>query len=252
MCDLLLKNGYPVDEIVFCDTLLEFDTMYQYIEKLKEYFLMRYNKRITILKPKKTFEDWCFGVIEKPTAKRKGMIRGIPTKDGMCWWRRESKVYPIDRYLKEKYPNKKFTQYIGYTLGENRSVANDANTVYSYPLQDIFKMTEESCKQYLIKQDMENPLYRHFNRTGCGACPFQSDKSWYMVWKHYPEVWEWMKDIEYTLQELEDSGYAIVNKHWFMDCKTCNDMEKMFIKADMQGLLFDFSDDPIKDCFCKI
>ena len=29
-------------------------------------------------------------------------------------------------------------------------------------------------------------------------------------------------------------------------------MEKEFIKADKQSGLFDFSDEPLKDCFCKI
>jgi hypothetical protein len=29
-------------------------------------------------------------------------------------------------------------------------------------------------------------------------------------------------------------------------------MENKFIEADKQGSLFDFSDEPLKDCFCKI
>ena len=119
MCDLLLKNNYPLDEIIFCDTLEEFDEMYEYGEKIKKYFKERYNKEITVLTPKSTFEHWAYGTIEKEVAKRKGMVRGIPTKDSMCYWRRESKIYPMERYLKEKYPDETFTQYIGYTKGEN-------------------------------------------------------------------------------------------------------------------------------------
>ena len=106
MCDLLLKNGYPVDNIIFSDTLEEFDDMYIYIDKVNEYFKSRYKKEITILKPNSTFDDWCFGVIKKETAKRVGMVRGIPTKNGMCYWRRESKIYPMERYLSEKYKDK--------------------------------------------------------------------------------------------------------------------------------------------------
>ena len=270
MCDLLLKNGYQVDEIVFTDTLLEFDDMYEYIEKLKHYFFNRYKKNITVLKPKETFEHWCYGTIEKETAKRKGMKRGIPTKDGMCYWRRESKVYPVERFIKKLkisneldksrnlsknkkiHKNFKVTQYIGYTLGEDRNVQNTNITTFEYPLRDIFKMSEENCKAYISKQDMENPLYKHFSRTGCACCPFQSDASWFNVWKYYPKVWKWMEDVEHNLYEFEMMGYKVINKHWFMNHQTCEDMEKKFIKADKQGSLFDFSDEPLKDCFCKI
>ncbi|WP_026803606.1 phosphoadenosine phosphosulfate reductase domain-containing protein [Aliarcobacter lanthieri] len=38
MTDLLLKNGYPVDYILFYDTFLEFPIMYKYLEKVKKYF----------------------------------------------------------------------------------------------------------------------------------------------------------------------------------------------------------------------
>jgi len=260
MCDLLLKNGYPVDEIIFTDTLLEFNKMYEYIEKLKEYFLNRYGKKITVLTPKSKFEEWCFGVIEKPTAKRKGAIRGIPTKDSMCYWRREAKIYPVERYIKEQeflferpmgYKGK-IVQYIGYTLGENRSVQDTNEITFKYPLKDIFKMSEEDCKSYISNQDMENPLYKHFSRTGCACCPYQSDKSWYMIWKNYPEVWEYMREIELHLHDLENSGYDVVNKYWFMGYKSIIDMEKLFEEKDKQGSLFDFSDEPVKDCFCKI
>ncbi len=65
MCDLLLKNGYPVDEIIFTDTREEFEEMYIYLEKVKEYFLTRYKKTITVLKPKKTFAHWALGTIQK-------------------------------------------------------------------------------------------------------------------------------------------------------------------------------------------
>ena len=240
MCDLLLKNGYPVDYIVFSDTLQEFKEMYVYIEKLKEYFLGRYGKEIITLKPKSTFEDWCFGTLEK--GKGDGKARGLPLVSNPCYWRRESKVKPQDEFIK---PFGEVHIYIGFTVGENRSVQNTDNTTFSYPLKDVFRMTEEDCKQYLINQEMENPLYRHFSRTGCAMCPYQSEASWFNVWKHYPSTWKYVKDIEAKLN-------GSMNDFWFMNYKTCADMEKLFRKIEKQGTLFDLSDEPIKDCFCKI
>lgn len=252
MCDLLLKNGYPVDYILFQDTMLEFSAMYQYINKVEEYFLSRYNKKIIRLKPRTTFEEWCFGVIRDKNAKLNGWIRGIPMVWAEpCYWRRESKQKPSDEFLKKNKIENAHT-YIGFTKGENRSLSNTEKQTFSYPLKDIFHMTELNCQEYLMKQDMENPLYRHFERTGCGVCTAQSEKAWFNVWKYFPETWAYMKTIEERLEFYERDGYKIKNKYWFNSHRTCSNMEEKFIEADKQGCLFDFSDEPLRDCFCKI
>ena len=53
MVDLLLRNNYPLDYILFCDTLAEFGAMYEYLDKLDAYFKKAYGKSITRTKPKK-------------------------------------------------------------------------------------------------------------------------------------------------------------------------------------------------------
>lgn len=238
MCDLLLKNGYPVDYVVFTDTLQEFKEMYDYINKVNKYFKERYRKEITILKPESTFEDWCFGTIQK--GERQGLIRGLPSAtNSFCYWRREAKVKPMENFIKSL--KSKVVLYIGFTRDEKRSVENTEIITHKYPLKNDFKMTEDDCKAYLIKQEMENPLYRDFSRTGCRMCPFQSDNAWNSVYKNYRYVWDYMKDIESKLN-------GSVNDYWFANFRTCKDMEKTF----NQGSLFDFSDEPLKDCFCKI
>jgi len=240
MCDLLLKNEYPVDYILFADTLNEYKEMYEYIEKIKKYFKSRYNKNITILKPKTTFEDWAYGVLEK--GERTGYVRGLPLITNPCYWRREAKVKPQDDFIKDF---EKVIFYIGYTKGENRSIQNTDKQTFLYPLKDIFKMTEEDCKQYLINQEMENPLYRHFSRTGCDMCPFKSEKDWFNTWKYYPKTWDKIKKIENNLN-------GSVNDTFFTNYRNHKQMEELFKSADKQGSLFDFSDEPLKDCFCKI
>lgn len=246
MCDLLLKNGYPVDYIVFNDTLDEFQEMYLYIDKVNNYFKERYKKEITILKPKKSYDDYIFGVRgERASCENRGRIGGLPSStSGFCEWRRDSKIVPLDKFAKQF---KKYKVYIGITTDEvNRANREDCKLIY--PLIDIFKMSELMCKQYLINQDMENPLYRHFNRTGCAKCQYQSDKDWYTIYKHYPAKWEEMKYYENKVNEIKNP----INKHWFSNYRTCEDMEKIFKEKDKQGSLFDFSDEPLKDCFCKI
>jgi len=246
MVDMLLKNNYPIDYIVFNDTMLEFPMMYEYKEKVVKYFKDRYNKEVIITTPDTTFEKWCFGTMK--SGDLKDYIRGIPmTWSEPCYWRRESKVKPSDKLFKNIGEHK---VYIGFTLDESNRIMIDNKFIY--PLIDEFKMTERNCQEYLINQEMQNPLYNYFSRTGCAVCPAQSEKAWFQVWKYFPDTWEYMKEIEERLEELEDDGWEIKNKHWFTNYRTCGDMAVKFIEADNQDSLFDFSDEPLKDCFCKI
>ena len=244
MCDLLLKNKYPLDYIVFTDTLLEFPMMYEYKEKVTRYFKDRYGVKVITTKPDTTFEHWCFGEIKDDNAKMNGYIRGIPMVwSEPCYWRREAKVKPQDKLFKDIGEHK---IYIGFTLDEaHRRMLDDK---FLYPLIDDFMMSELDCQEYLINQEMQNPLYNFFSRTGCAVCPAQSDKAWFQIWKYFPDTWNYMKDIEKRLFKYP----KVKNKYWFDSYRTCADMEKQFINADRQGSLFDFSDEPLKDCFCKI
>lgn len=250
MCDLLLKNNYPVDYIVFYDTFFEFPIMYEYLEKLKNYFKDRYKKEIIVTKPKTTFEEWCFGVIDDKNALYNGAIRGIPMVwSEPCYWRREAKVKPYEEFIKiNNLQNVKV--YVGFTLDEVARKNKDKNMIY--PLIDTFNMREMDCIKYLQEQEMENPLYRFFTRTGCGFCPAQSKKAWYEVYKNFKETWEYMKSIEQRLIQYQSLGFKVKNCYWFPDFKTIGQVEIDFRLKERQGKLFDFSDEPLKDCFCKV
>ena len=251
MVDLLLRNGYRVDYIIFTDTLLEFPLMYEYIEKIKKYFKDRYGKEVITLKPKSTFEEWCFGTIKDTNAEFNGFVRGIPMVwSEPCYWRRQSKVRPSEKFEKEVLKGKPFKKYIGFTLNEQHRKSKDKENIY--PLIDYFQMSESNCQEYLLNQEMENPLYRFFTRTGCGICPAQSDKAWYQVWKNFPDTWKYMQWIETRLLYYQKMGMNVKNCFWFTDHRSCEDMEKLFEEKEKQGSLFDFSDEPLKDCFCKI
>ena len=245
MCDLLLKNNFPVDYIVFNDTLDEFEEMYEYIKKIDRYFQDRYNKKITTLKPNKTYDDYIFHI--RTRGERKGELVGLSSADSaFCEWRRDSKIVPFEKWAKQ-FNN--FRVYIGITTSESHRIDRN-NKNYLYPLADEFKMSERDCQEYLLKQEMENPLYRHFTRTGCKKCFYQSDKDFFTIWKYNPDVWNEMKEYEEKVKKHPLSRKE--NQNWFTKYRTCDDMEKLFKKADKQGSLFDFSDEPLKDCFCKI
>ncbi len=110
-----------------------------------------------------------------------------------------------------------------------------------YPLIEYFNMSEKDCQAYLIKQEMENPLYRFFKRTGCAKCPYKSEQDWWYIYHKFKKVWNEAVEIEEALSKQKEYKYFLGNKSL-----------KKWERSFKQGSLFDFSDEPLKDCFCKI
>ena len=237
MVEKMLQEGRDLDYIIFTDTEQEFGFMYEYLDKFNDRLKSVYGKEITYLKPKSKFEDWAFGKVTR--GDRKGMTRGLPMITVVCYWKRESKVYPFDRFIKENNITE-YTQYIGYTYSERkRAVVKD--TRQSFPLID-YKMCEADVDRLLESIDMVNPLYNHFSRTGCAMCPYQSERSMYILWKNYKDTWEYMKNIENKLLNMD----SVVNKTWKIGV-TIQELEDSFIENKKS-----FSDVPDKACECAI
>ncbi len=245
MLDKMIRDKRKIDHVIFCDTLWEFDKLHEYRKKYNEYLKSRYDIDAITLKPDTKFEDWIFGRITR--GERKGQIRGLPLITIPCYWKRESKQKPAEEWVKNKYPKQEITFHVGFAKGEDRSISDTEYFKYSYPLKE-YGMTEMDCRVYLREHEMENELYREFDRLGCMNCPYQPEDSWKTIYDNYPKVWEWVKMVETKLQKLEDDGEPIANKHFFMDYQTTADMEYKF-KHTADGL-FDLSKEPLKNCFC--
>lgn len=164
----LLEKGIDLDYILFTDTLNEFNLMYEYLERVNSYLKKTYSKSIIYTKPKTTFEHWVFGKVTRN--KNKGKIRGLPKISNPCYWKRESKTYPKEDFLKQHdLTTENSIIYVGYTYSElSRIPKNSKNQ--RYPLVE-WKFCESDVDNYLKKINLENPLYKNFFRTGCHFCP---------------------------------------------------------------------------------
>jgi len=242
MCDLLLKNGFPVDCIVFNDTLDEFDLMYEYKSKVIKYFKERYDKDVITTIPKRNFKDSVLRIVKNSdTASRNGQFVGLPVANGkaMCHLRKTLKMNPFDSWFRKTIKKEAYKIYTGFTIDEkDRAVESDTDI---YPLIEYFNMSENDCAEYLIEQEMENPLYKYFNRTGCAKCPYKSEQDWWHIYHNFKKVFDEAVEIEEILSIQKEYKYFLGNKSLLK-------WEKHF----KQGSLFDFSNEPVRDCFCKI
>jgi len=240
---MLLEKGLPLDYIIFCDTGLEHDAIYEYIDKLDIFFQRKYNMKIVRLFPARDYETY----IKEPRTKgeNKGKTRGTPSVVDMCFWRVESKREPFNRWAKKmKFEN--IIQYNGFIYGENSRVENMPEFVRA-PLYE-WKLKEIDIQRYLEKNEMENPLYRDFSRTGCACCAKNTIDDKFTVFDKYPEKWKFMKRIEKELNE--DENRTGIYPRWHIEL-FIEDMEKIFKKRQKQAT-FEFPSEEVRDCFCKI
>jgi len=168
----MLKNNMPLDYIIFSDTQQEFPEMYAYLEQVKRR-LSEYGKKLITLghKNNDSFEDWVFGILKR--GKLKGHVRGLPNTIQKCYWQRETKAAPVDKWLKDNNI-KDYVLYLGYTYSEKKRAAKNTATNQKYPLIDA-KMCEADVDAFLAELNLTNPLYQHFERTGCAMCPYQKN-----------------------------------------------------------------------------
>lgn len=237
-----LELGNKIDYIIFCDTGFEFPEMYDYIDKLDLYIQRNFNQSITRLDSSKEIERWAF---EKPIAKGQliGQLRGLPYVNRKDYCTRETKINPTKRFMQSKCSEKyRTTALIGYT---HREVENGRTStldyaISRYPLHE-WGWNEKEVSNFLKERQIMNSLYNLFERTGCYLCPKQNKASLYNVYRHYPHLWQKMKDLEAKAKRLN-----CVNQTFKL--KSLIEYEKEF--AGIQK--FDFGDEfqEHDTCFC--
>jgi len=203
----MIELGERIDYIVFADTGFEYPELYEYIKKIEKHI----NRPITILKAEKSFDDWRFGELTR--GKDKGKQRGFPQVLTPCYWMRESKFKPIDKFRQE---HNNAISCIGIASDEKDRVQKD--TSLRYPLIE-WGWTEQDCVNYLNKLKLLNPLYINFKRIGCFMCPKQSDYAKWVTWKQYPELWG-------KVREFEKENLESTNRNIFL--RSVEELEKEF------------------------
>ena len=141
----LLELEYPLDEVVYFDIGVEFDSIRNNAEKMKKVLS---NKEIefTILKPKEPF-IWC--MTEKPVTKRNGTLQcGYKWCGGCARWGTALKLDAIKDNNK-KYGEEMIVEYVGVAADERQRInrKKNGNRIKVYPLVE-WEMKEKDCLEY--------------------------------------------------------------------------------------------------------
>ncbi|MGD9159637.1 MAG: phosphoadenosine phosphosulfate reductase family protein [Desulfobacteraceae bacterium] len=186
----MVEKGVAIDKIIFCDTTLEFPEIYDYLEKIQNYL----GRKIEILKPSKSWDDWFYGKITR--GKLKGRRRGFPYVCSPCWWNREAKYLLLDRA--HKALGRENTVFVGIAKDEEyrtyKKQYRKPDINYRFPLVE-WGVFEKECYEYLEKKGLKHPL-SDCKRTGCWLCPKQSKSSLLFLMREYPQLWIKLKKYE--------------------------------------------------------
>ena len=184
----LIEEGKPLDEVVFYDTGMEFECIYNLRNKILP-LLEAHNIKYTELKPKETF---LYTMFEKPVKKRNGTIgKGYSWCGGRCRWGTTEKLKAIEKHCKGNY------EYVGIAYDEQNRLRKGNKL---FPLAE-WKMTEKDCLEYCYNKGYNwnedgIELYSILDRVSCWCCCNKNLKELENYYKYLPKYWNKLKELQ--------------------------------------------------------
>ena len=191
---MLLEKEYPLDEVVFYNTGMEFQAIYDTRDKVLP-LLMERGIQYTELHPKNPF---LYDMLERPVTRKDGT-----KQKGYSWcgrsvrWGTRMKNDTIRSYLRKKGP---CIQYVGLAHDEFKRIPKAPVEGKVYPLVD-WRIPGGEALAYCYSKGytwMENgkPLYSILNNVSCWCCANKCLKELRGYYYYLPEYWEKLKDLQ--------------------------------------------------------
>lgn len=195
----MIEIGERIDEVIFCDTYKEYPAMYRHIEKVKAVVEMA-GIKFTTLKSEKPFDYFFFeyrdskGFFEKHLD-IKGRSWATPK---IRWCTKELKTKVLQRYLCSLNANYNIIQCIGIAADETHRINRKGNREKNKRLPLVeWGMSEKDCLKYCYENGYDwEGLYKIYDRISCWCCPLQSLKSLRSLYKHFPALWQRLKEMD--------------------------------------------------------
>lgn len=202
----LLEERWPLDEVVFYDTGMEFSAIY----RVRDFFLPFLRERgirYTELKPKTPF---LYDMIERPIKKRDGRVQyGKGWCGGVCRWGTSEKLQAINRHIRSV--DRPVIQYIGIAVDEPVRLERLPKNKLA-PLAE-WDMTEEDCLNYcrlhgIAWREGDIDLYDILQRVSCWCCRNKNLKELRAIWKCLPDYWLRLLRLQDSIGEPMKKNYG--------------------------------------------
>ena len=239
----MLELNYPLDEVIFCDTTMDFPGMLRHVEKIKK-VVEDAGVKFTTLRSEHDFEYY-LTAIEVPSRSKNSNYLGVlgygwPSHKNR-WCTNNLKLSLIKSYFKDMREAYDVIQYVGIAADEDYRLErkNNQQAGLRYPLRD-WNWTEAEAMAYCREKGYDwEGLYDIFHRVSCWLCPLQLYGNLRNLRKYFPDLWQellrldarqWRSfahgyhisdfDQRFALEDaLTEQGHSTKNKQFFADLK---------------------------------
>lgn len=214
---LILENNLPLNEVIFFDTGMEFDAIYNNLVKVA-LLLKEKGIKFTVGGLKKPFEDYMFN---HPHISRKGEFKaGYGWCGGLCRWATSFKIMFIENYIK-KMIDYDVIQYVGIAIDEPDRLErlHNSKMLKISPLE-MFNMTELDALNYCYKNGynwLEEgiELYDILDRVSCWCCRNKNLKELKNYKRFLPNKFRALLELEEKIGEPMKKPYYLKERFKF-------------------------------------
>jgi 3'-phosphoadenosine 5'-phosphosulfate sulfotransferase (PAPS reductase)/FAD synthetase len=188
---LLIEMGYPLDEVVFFNTGMEFKAIYEMRDRVLP-LLSKRGIAYTELKPATPFLE---KMLNTPMRRRDGSCSiGYSWCGGARRWGTGEKLKAVRKHVGNGY------SYVGIAADEVERIARGKHARKILPLVD-WGVTEAQALQLCYGRGfdwVENGvrLYDVLDRVSCWCCANKNNRELLGMYRHLPEYWERLKELE--------------------------------------------------------
>lgn len=206
MLILLIQKRMPLNEVVFYDTGMEFNAIYNIRDKMIPY-LKSCGIKYTELKPKYGF-TW--QMLERPVNGRNGLHYGYSWCGGPCRWGTTDKIRTLDKYAEERQA----IVYIALAADECKRLQKKRKPYKKFPLVDLGiteSMALELCySSGFYWQEDDVYLYDIFSRVSCWCCANKNLRELENMYLRLPEYWKQLEQLQSrTNRPMKGNGKSV-------------------------------------------
>lgn len=239
----MIELGYHIDEVVFCDTTMEFPGMIRHVEKVKKVVEAAGIKFVT-LRSQHNFEYY-LAEVDVPNRRKDSDHYGVPgygwPSHKIRWCTKHLKLELIKKHFKELTAEHNLIQYVGIAADEDYRMERkgNQNPNHRHPLRD-WGWTEADAMSYCREKGYDwEGLYEIFNRVSCWCCPLQAYSELRKLRRLFPDLWQKLLEMDakqwqtfahgYSVADFDkrfaledamgDAGHSVTNRQFFKDLK---------------------------------
>lgn len=200
----LLEDNTPLDEVIFYDTGMEFNSIYRNKNRIID-VLTEKSIKFSVLHP---ITPFLYDMFVRPVRYKNQGNREYPIHYGYEWcggnarWGTSGKLSAIRNHYKENYPGEQIFEYVGIAADEPSRIRthNHGNATKLYPLVD-WKMTEADCLQFCYDRGYnwdENgiELYDILDRVSCWCCRNKNLRELKNIYMYLPDYWQRLRGLQ--------------------------------------------------------